>query len=358
MKNNIFLLTLLLAIGLYSCSTIKNMGSLQVETLKPGLFSFLEHVDTVAIFKRDYFQSDTNVFRYLDVQNEIILTDSLIRYSELSNKCVDALADYLNQQGYFLKVINYRDTMNHLFSGPANTLQNKETAQKLGVDLCISLDYFQLEDKMMNNSYYFSSRILDDFPEFRTSTAMESVKTNLLWTMSFREDTSLYICKEPDNLHYGNSVNPELFGNDRRHKILLENVAGYLGEAFARKLIPSQEQTGRFYYKSNNPSMLQAEKYFMEGDLLKAADIYKNQTISKNRDIAAKATFNLALICELEGNLDAAYDWLYQSTNIFQTKGTVHKMHCADYNTILAKRKEELVLLEKQVRNYDGIPEN
>lgn len=354
MKNNIFLLTLLAIIGLSSCSINRNMGSIQVETIKPGLFSFLEHVDTIAIFKRDFYQSDTLVYKYLDVENNKIMTDSLIRYTDLSNKCVDAMADYLNQQGYFLKVINFRDTMNHLFAEKEKTLNYQGTAEKLGVDICISLDFFRLKDELMNNNFYFSSRVLDDFPEFRTSTAMESVKTSLLWTLSFRGDTSLYICKEEDELHYGNSVNPELFGGDRRHKILLENVAGYLGESFARKFIPSEEQTERFYYKSRNPSMLQAEKYFLEGDLMKAAEIYKRQTNSKNPDIAAKATYNMALICELEGNLPAASDWLYQSTHVIQSKSPVHQMHCTDYNTILAKRRRDVITLERQVRNNEN----
>lgn len=358
MKNSIFLLILLAAIGISSCSINSTMGSLKVETLKPGLLSFLEHVDTVAIFKRDFYKSDTNVYRYLDVEDNKIMTDSLIRFTDLSNKCVDALAGYLHQQGHFLKVINFRDTMNHLFAGKENTLNYKGMAEKLGVDMCMSLDFFHLKDKLMNNNFYFSSQVLDDFPEFRTSTTMECVESNLLWTLSFRGDTSLYISKDKDELHYGNSVNPELFGGDRRHKLLLENVAGYLGESFAKKFTPSEEQTERLYYKSKNPSMLQAEKYFVEGDLIKAAEIYKKQTYSKNPDIAAKATYNMALICELEGNLPAASDWLYQSTYVIQTKSPVHQMNCTDYNTILAKRRREVVVLERQAKNNESKAEN
>ncbi|HET6558316.1 MAG TPA: DUF6340 family protein [Prolixibacteraceae bacterium] len=358
MKNNSFLLTLLAVIGLSSCSINSNMGSLKVETVKPGLFSFLEHVDTIAIFKRDFYQSDTNAYKYLDVENNKILTDSLIRYADLSNKCVDALADYLNQQGHFLKVINFRDTMNHLFSGKENTLNYQGMAEKLGVDMCMSLDFFHLKDKMMNNNFYFSPQVLNEFPEFMTATAMECIESNLLWTLSFRGDTSLYISKEKDELYYGNSVNPELFGGDRRHKILLENVAGYFGESFAKKFIPSEEQTERLYYKSKNPSMLQAEKYFVDGDLIKAAEIYKRQTKSKNPDIAAKATYNMALICELEGNLPAASDWLYQSTYVIQTKNPVHQMNCTDYNTILAKRRRHVAVLDRQIKINESKAEN
>lgn len=358
MKNNILLYTLLAVIGLCSCGINAPMGSLKVETIKPGMFSFLENVDTIAIFKRDFYQSDTNVYRYLDVENNEIMTDSMTRYTDLSNKCVDALADYLNQHGHFLKVINYRDTMNHLFAGKEKTLNYNGMAEKLSVDICISLDFFHLQDELINNNYYFSFQVLDNFPEFRTSTAMECIESSLLWTLSFRGDTSLYISKDTDELYYGNSVNPELFGGDRRHKILLENVAGYLGESFARKFIPSEEQTERFYYKSHNPSMLQAQRYFLEGDLLKAAEIYKKQTNSKNQDIAAKATYNMALICELEGNLPAASDWLYQSTYAIQTKSPVHQRNCIDYNTILAKRRRDVAVLERQVRNNESKAEN
>lgn len=60
--------------------------------------------------------------------------------------------------------------------------------------------------------------------------------------------------------------------------------------------------------------------YLLAGDWLKAAEIYKKETKNKNENIAAKATYNMALICEMEGNLDVAIDWLDRSNSVYKRK--------------------------------------
>jgi hypothetical protein len=313
-----------------------------------------ENIDTIAIFKRDFYQSDTITFKYLDVDNKILITDSFIHYQSISNKCVTALANYLDNEGYFLKVINFKDSMNYLFSKEDSLTYYPELLKKLSVDACIFLDYFQLDDQLTNNSgYYFKNNIIDQFPEFRNSTKLESVGANLLWTVSFKGDTSIYICKQPDELFYGNSVYPELFGNDLNHKLLLENTSEYLGKAFAAKIVPSWLKVERTYYRSNNVNMLKAEKYCLGGDWLKAAEIYNRETKNKNRNIAAKAKYNMALVCEMEGKPDAAIDWLVNSFSTYKFENEEHKFNCKQYIDLLAMRKKEIARLGKQIRNTD-----
>jgi hypothetical protein len=199
MTSKISFFLLIAVLGFTSCITTHNMSSFQIEILKPAIFAMPENIDTIAIFKRDFYQSDTITFKYLDVDNKILITDSFIHYHDLSNNCVSALANYLDNEGYFLKVINFKDSMNYLFSKEDSLTYYPELLKKLSVDACIFLDYFQLDDQLTNNSgYYFKNNIIDQFPEFRNSTKLESVGANLLWTVSFKGDTSIYICKQPD----------------------------------------------------------------------------------------------------------------------------------------------------------------
>lgn len=96
--------------------------------------------------------------------------------------------------------------------------------------------------------------------------------------------------------------------------------------------------------------MLIAEKYLLDSDWLKAAEIYKRETKNKNQNIIAKAKYNMALICEMEGNLDAAVDWLVLSYSTYKNENPEHKFNCKQYITLLAERKWEIERLEKQVR--------
>ena len=353
MSCRLFYILLIVILGFTSsCVTTYNMRSLQVEILKPALFAMPENIDTIAIFKRDLYRSDTITFRYFDVDNKKTQTNKFVRYSDLSNKCVDALADFLDNEGFFMKVINYRDSMNYLFSGSDSLINYPELHKKLGVDAFVFLDFFQLKDYLTNSTGYYSyNDITEQFPEFRNSTKLESVGANLLWTVSFKGDTSVYLVKQPDDLYYGNIVYPELFGNDLNHRLLLKNASEYLGKAFGAKIVPTWLKVERSYYRSRNVNMLAAEKLCLNGEYLKSAEIYNRETKNKNRNIAAKARYNMALLCEMEGKPDAAIDWLVLSYSAYKQNNEAHKFNCQQYINLIALRKKELEKLEHQVRN-------
>ena len=353
MSCRFFCILLIVILGFASsCVTTYNMRSLQVEILKPALFAMPENIDTIAIFKRDLYRSDTITFRYFDVDNKKTQTNKFVRYSDLSNKCVDALADFLDNEGFFMKVINYRDSMNYLFSGSDSLINYPELHKKLGVDAFVFLDFFQLKDYLTNSTGYYSyNDITEQFPEFRNSTKLESVGANLLWTVSFKGDTSVYLVKQPDDLYYGNIVYPELFGNDLNHRLLLKNASEYLGKAFGAKIVPTWLKVERSYYRSRNVNMLAAEKLCLNGEYLKSAEIYNRETKNKNRNIAAKARYNMALLCEMEGKPDAAIDWLVLSYSAYKQNNEAHKFNCQQYINLIALRKKELEKLEHQVRN-------
>jgi len=97
--------------------------------------------------------------------------------------------------------------------------------------------------------------------------------------------------------------------------------------------------------------MLLAEKYALQNDWLKAAEIWNRLTNNKNQKIAAKASYNMALACEMEGKHDVAIDWLVKSFSILKENSDVHKKNCQRYIAVLTLRKKELERLAKQVRN-------
>lgn len=358
MTSKFSLILLIAALGLSSCVTTYNMSSIQVELLKPALFAMPDDIDTIAIFKRDYYQSDTIRFSYFDVDKNKVISDKNIHYCDLSNKCTAALAEYIDGEGYFSKVVNYSDSMNHIFSKADSLISYPELHKKIGSDIFVFLDRFQLEDELTNNiGGYFKPLIVDLFPEFKRSSKIESVKANLLWTITFKGDSAFYLIRQPDDLHYGNSITPELFGNHQNHLLLLQNISAYMGKDFASRIIPSWLKVERTYYKSNNVDMLKAEEYFLKGEWLKAAEIYNRETKNKNRNIAAKARYNMALVCEMEGKPDAAIDWLVLSYSAYKNKNPnmVHKSNCQQYINILALRKKEIARLDKQVRKKPGM---
>jgi hypothetical protein len=351
LKLPLLLMTLL---GVSSCLPSYEMSSIQVEMIKPSFLNHPEKIDTIAILYRKQSHSDTISYKY-NRQFKLIRhieerTDSAIHYNDLYRICVKALINNLDSTKYFVKVVNYSDSINNLGSNKCD-LKNPWLFNKPGIDACIFLEPFKFNDFYSKGNNDWMIDIQCNFPEFTGSTELENINANLIWTAYLKGDTTAYKYEQFDDLYYGNSVYPDLFGTQKNHKLLVENTAEYFGKSFVSKLIPSWTRTDRSYYISKNIEMKKAEEFCKNGDWLKAAEIYRKYIRSKNMNISAKSKYNMALICEMEGNIDAAVDWLYKSKSDLKTTQIDHLINCNKYTKVLDKRKQELSLLDKQVRN-------
>lgn len=328
--NKFIILFLLLSVFLSACTITDNIRTFNIEILKPSVFSYPEDVDSIAVFKRDYFKSDTCTFNYM--KNLVHVTNSGIHYSDLSNTGTEALVNYLNQKNYFNNVTNYGDSLNYLFDGNRTVKPSFDLFRKAKADVCVFLDYFQY-----NNSY------LNDELNYLYTEA------RLHWTIAFAKDSSAFIYNQIDTLVFNEEENPEFKLTPDKLNQIFVNTATFLGEYFGSRLVPSWLNVERIYYKSNNVNMLMAEKYALANEWLKAAEIWNDETNNKNPKIAAKACFNMALACEMEGKLEPGIDWLVKSYS--KVKNELHKENCHRYVNILAQRKKEIERLEKQIRN-------
>lgn len=320
------------AISLSSCLITDSARTMQIEIRKPGIFVIPEEFDTVAILNRDPYNHDTIPFRFLN--GKTISTDTVIKYRNLSNNCVDALATFLNKEGYFKNVINYRDSLSRLSPSNQEIINPDEMFGKTKSDVYIFLD-----------SFNFSVLCLNDLDKVVVNNAL------LVWTVTFRTDTLSYMYNQSDTLFYDGNDFPMIFSDQKRMGMIVNNSSEYLGRAFGSKVIPTWLPVERLYYKSRNQNMLSAERYALNNQWLKAAEIWNKQTKNKNLNIAAKACYNMALACEMEGKPDVAIDWLVRSYEKLKENSNEHKANCQRYISVLALRKKEIDKLGKQVRN-------
>jgi len=323
---------LLLALNLTSCLISDYTRTTKIEIMKPGIFNFPENTSTVAIINRGSYINDTIPFRYFNGTK--IDTDTTVKYQALSNVCVDALAGFLEKEGYFRKVINYRDSLTSLNLSNISIINPEEMFRETKSDICIFLDFFD-----------FSIASLNGFGDVVANSA------KLSWTIAIKTDTLSYLYNQGDTLIYEANEFPLNFNGHNRLQMIVNNSSEYLGRSFGSKIIPTWLPVERLYYKSNNQNMLLAEKYALNNEWLKAAEIWNKQTKNKNDRMAAKASYNMALACEMEGKHDAAIDWLVQSYSILKVNNEEHKENCKRYIAVLALRKKEIAKLEKQVRN-------
>jgi len=313
----------------------EQVRSLKLEVMKPGAFIFPENVKKVAIFKRDLYLSDTAVFKYFYKFNNQYGTkiDSTLKYSDLSNRCVDELTNFLTKGRYFDEVKNYRDSLNYLGNDRGKLNNSDEIFNKTKADVYIFLDYFK-------------------FFDVRIYTHVAYISPTLKWTVVFKNDSNYYTYNQTDKLNYGNAQSLEYFTEEEvKIEEILQNSSEYLAKSFGSKLFPNWIPVERIYYKSKNPDMIKAEGFAIKNDWLKAAEIWKQKTKNKNSQIKAKACYNMALAAEMEGKPDLAIEWLAKSYSSLSHNNLLHRAYCQQYINVLALRKKEIERLEKQVRN-------
>ena len=328
-----FLRLLFLALNLTSCLITDSARTTQIEIMKPAVFNLPDEINTVAIINRISYQLDSVPFQYMNGTK--METDTLVKYRTLSNNCVDELTGFFEKEGYFNKVNNFRDSLAIINStNETGTFTPEELFQKTKSDICIFLDRFNFNVVAM---YGFSDVVANG--------------ATLSWAIAIKTDTLSYLYNQMDTLVYETSDFPLNLNDHAKLNLLATNSAEYLGRSFGTKIIPTWLPVERLYYKSHNQNMLLAEKYALNNEWLKAAEIWNKQTKNKNPKMAAKASYNMALACEMEGKLDAAIDWLVQSYSILKENNEEHKDNCQRYIAVLATRKKEIEKLAHQVRN-------
>ncbi len=338
-KNKKAWLFVLLLFSLYSCVITDKISSVKVEIMKPGLFLFPDSINNVVILNTDACRNDTSIFRYFNDRGDIEI-DSKLTYTDLTNQSVDALANYLKTENYFENVVVFKDSLKSTAGDPNLKADPDSAIHKANADLAIILDHCRFYESFFNTyqNFFYTRAILS-------------------WIVHFKNDTTSYMYNQTDTLTFNDSeALDHKFEKLNLRKTILD-AAHYLGNSFGAKIIPDWIEVERIYYTSSNPEMARAEKYAKNGDWLKAAEIWKKETKNKNDKIVAKALYNMALACEMEGKPDVGIDWLVKSYSTLKGNDKEHKENCQRYINILATRKKEIKILERQVRP-NPVPEN
>jgi len=333
--------------------------TLHIELMHPGILC-IPREQTVAVVNRDLLKTDTCTFRYsngiLKVEDysednssfhseEIhyeTKKDTSLKYKNLADTCVHTLSGYFKEMGYFCQVVEPNDSSYQLITVPGKIETREELFKRTKTDVCIFLDFFKLKTTYSK----------DQSIPFQTNA-------KLLWTVVFKSDSLAYSYNQVDTLFYDRKQLASYGRNkDKILSYFVNNSSIYLGNSFGTKMIPTWIPAERAYYKSKNTEMLKAEKYAKNNNWLMAAEIWNRETKNKNDKIKAKACYNMALACEMEGKPDAAIGWLVLSYSSLKKKNEGHEYNCQHYVNVLALRKKEIERLAEQVKRTENSTEN
>ncbi|MEN8116868.1 MAG: DUF6340 family protein, partial [Bacteroidota bacterium] len=256
---------------------------------------------------------DYSTIKILDTINfsDVIISDTLLGNNDLPGEFFVLLFSKFLRQCPVKKTkysaTKYLDREYGLY----NSVQLKNIADSTGADLLASLDYFGAIDgiHLTNNS----------------NLAYETVFIMSYWNFyDLQEQKLKFIFNRTDTITWSENVSTVYEANrylpPRKDAVL--NAADIAGSRFANLLIPHWTKVDRMYYVSGHVELKKTDKLVKEGKWREAAEIWKSQVDNPNKSIAAKSMFNLGVACEMEGDLDAAIDWVIKSFYVFGQKNT------------------------------------
>jgi hypothetical protein len=88
----------------------------------------------------------------------------------------------------------------------------------------------------------------------------------------------------------------------------VQTVSGNVGTFYARSVLPYWTRVSRDYYVRGNDSFKIARRRAQTGNWDGAAELWHRETGNRKAKIAGRAHYNMAIINEINGNLDEAID--------------------------------------------------
>jgi hypothetical protein len=108
------------------------------------------------------------------------------------------------------------------------------------------------------------------------------------------------------------------------------------------RLIPYRIRVTRDYYVKGTDNFRTARRKAQTGNWDGAAAIWKKETTNANSTVAGRACYNMAIICEINGELELGINWAKKAYEEYNNKLALN------YIRILKNRQANDELLKQQ----------
>ena len=210
-------------------------------------------------------------------------------------------------------------------------------------DAIISLEFYNLVD----SSSVKMVSVLDEYgyPGYAIEAYLGLYTVSLWRIYDMTKDSILDVYTIRDSVDW---YNTEAIYDDAVEGLpsavdAIRAAAFNTGAIYGERICPSWVSTQRYYYSSGGKAMRQASKKADLEDWQGAAFIWNEISSGENPRAAAKASFNLALVYEMEDQYLSALDWALKSYAVRQEDLTL------GYIRLLKDRYEQQKKLHYQV---------
>lgn len=333
-------------------------------TYMDGYTAYSDSTNTDSIASRIYFESFVNQLKAANFFDSVVQIQSAdLLHTELvdtfqnndyisrdttfsdsvdnSEQYVKYLARIIEKYPVQKKKVNKQKII-HPKLGLYTPEELYEIADTTEADVLFSIDFYGSLDaiNIQRNNYEVSERVY-------VLTVWNMYDLEKLQLLNFQAKLDTIMWRESD------VSQKEAIKKLPPRKDAVFNAADIAGSKFADHLVPHWSAVQRMYYSSGHVELVETDKLVQENRWMEAAQIWKKNVTNKNKKIAAKCKFNMALACEVNGDFDAALDWVVQSFHELGTKNDIHFVNCQQYIQILSQRKLDVKQIDLQYKRTD-----
>ncbi|SFE00032.1 hypothetical protein SAMN05518672_10497 [Chitinophaga sp. CF118] len=335
---------ILVTFTFYSCSSTQLV---YISVLEPAPVTIPPNIKTVGIVNRSIV-ADKN--KAIDVVDKVLSLEGDNLDKETAQAGITGLADELIKNNRFTNVtafnsIDLRTNVPGQFPSALSWDIIDKICRENNVDALFALELFDTDSKISYAAVPIKINTpLGSIPGIEHHANMlTTVKTG--WRIYDPADRLVLdeYSMIKDITFSGKGINPvAAAGAILNRKEALKEVCGKAGHDYAFRIIPYWIRVSRDYYVKGTENFKIGRRKAQTGNWKGAAELWKKETTSSDSKIAGRACYNMAIICEINGDLDLGIQWAQKAYENYGNRLALK------YVNILKYRKQSNNVLKNQ----------
>jgi hypothetical protein len=341
---NKFISILLTAAALTSCKT----NQLYLNVVEPAPVTISPEIKKVGVINRANATDQTKV---IDVLDKVLTLEGVNLDKDGAEQAMTGLTAELLNNNRFAEVkqlsdIDFRTPKIGLFPEPLTWAIVDKICKETGSDALFALESYDTDTRLnySTKNVNIKTGFGITIPGLEHRIDMETiVKTG--WRIY--DPGSRVIADEYTDVQSiifnSHGVNPlaaakALIGR----KQAVQEVSNKSGQNYALRIVPFTLRVQRDYFVKGTNNFKIAKRKAQLGKWDDAGLLWEKETTNPKMKIAGRACYNMAIISEINGNVDTALQWAQKSYEDYNIK------LAKEYSRILENRKMKLNVLDVQ----------
>jgi Family of unknown function (DUF6340) len=337
-----------MALACYSC-TSTNLMSLSV--MEPAPVSITSNIKTIAVVDRS---QASKASQSIDAVHKVFALESNDLQKAGAQASLHGLSDELMKNNRFTEVkplnIDLRSYGAGVFPSALQWDSVDKICRESNTDALFSLELFDAESKINYAATPANINVgITNLPAVEHHVSMTtSVKTGWrIYDPSNRIILDEYVLGR-DISSSGSGINPAAAASALAGRIeAVKDVSTQAGQAYASRILPYWIRVSRDYFVGGDDNFKTAKRKAQSGNWDGAAEIWQQETKNTDGKLAGRACYNMAIISEINGNLDGAISWAQKSYEDYKIRLALNYLNILKYR----KRQNELLKSQSVVSN-------